>query len=118
MTLHQLTKARVAAPTPPQHDHTAHLLGRWTELVALTAAAAAHRPGEEWELWVALEQVEQVLRDRSPKLGQVIDGLLASFEVALCHTNELLPAEQCLICRRARTDAPRLALEAIAGGTL
>lgn len=70
MTIHPMTNARAAAATPPQQDdHMAHLLRRWCELAALVSAAAAHHPGEEFELFTMQQQVEQVLRGRSPRVG-------------------------------------------------
>ena len=67
MTFHQMTNARAAAPAPPQHqDHTTRLLQRWQELTALAVQAAAHQSGEEFEISTMQQQVEQVLRDRSP----------------------------------------------------
>ena len=116
-TTHPMTNARAAAPTPPQqHDHTAHLLRRWCELVALVSAAAAHHPGEEHELFTMQQQVEQVLRDRSPKVGQVIDDLLLSWEANQIHFDHNLPASHCLTCRRARVEATLLPIQL--GGAL
>ena len=114
-TTHPMTNAQAAAPTPPQ-DHTAHLLRRWCELVALVSAAAAHHPGEEHELFTMQQQVEQVLRDRSPKVAQVIDALGLSWEASQIHFDNNLPASQCLTCRRARVDAALLPIQL--GGAL
>ena len=115
-TTHPMSNARAAAPTPPQHqDHTAHLLRRWCELAALVSAAAAHHPGEEFELFTIQQQVEQVLRGRSPKVGQVIDELLSWEANNLIHSNDV-PQAQCLTCRRARVDARLLPIQL--GGAL
>ena len=117
MTIHPMTKARVAAPTPPQQqDHTARLLSRWCELAALTSEASAHHPGEEHGLFTMQQQVESVLRDRSPRVGQALDELIV-WEASLIHRNDL-PAAQCLICRRARVDAALLPIQVNVGGAL
>jgi len=108
MQIHQMPNARVAAPTPPQqHDRTTQLLARWCELAALVAAAAAHHPGEEYGLFTMQQQVEHVLRDRSPQVDGAVDDLIA-WEASLIHQESDVPAGQCLICRRARVDAALL----------
>lgn len=115
MTIHQMTNARVAAPTPPQQqNHTTRLLRR-CELTALVAEAAAHHPGEEHALFTMQQQVEQVLRDRSPQAGEVLDDLI-HWEARLIHGHSGLPAAQCLICRRARVEATLLPIQV--GGAL
>lgn len=117
MTIHQMPNARAAAPTPPQqHDRTTQLLGRWCELTALVAAAAAHHQGEEHELFTMQQQVEQVLRDRSPQVDGAVDFLI-TWEASLIHHNDV-PEGQCLICRRARADAAVLPVRVNLGGVL
>ena len=107
MQIHQMPNARAAVPTPPQqHDRTTQLLRRWCELAALVAAAAAHHPGEEYGLFTMQQQVEQVLRDRSPQVAGAVDDLI-TWEASLIHHNDV-PAGQCLICRRVRVDAALL----------
>lgn len=114
MTIHHMPNARAALATPPQqHDRTSQLLARWCELTALVAAAAAHHPGEEHELFTMQHQVEQVLRDRSPQVARVVDDLIA-WEASLIHHGDL-PAGQCLTCRRARVDAAVLPVKVIGG---
>lgn len=113
MSTHLLKPARVATP-PQQHTDTTRLLARWCELTAAVAAAAAHRPGEEFELFTMQQQVEGVLRDRSPNLGRTLDIWLC-WEASLIHHSDL-PASHCLICRRARMDAT--AMPAQVGGAL
>jgi|BarGraNGADG00212_1021973.scaffolds.fasta_scaffold75618_1 hypothetical protein len=113
MSTHLLKTARVATP-PQQHTDTTRLLARWCELTAAVAAAAAHRPGEEHELFTMEQQVESVLRDRSPNVGRALDILLC-WEASLIHHNDL-PAGRCLICRRARMDATALPTQV--GGAL
>ena len=112
-TTHQMKTARVATP-PQQHTNTTRLLARWRELTAAVAAAAAHHPGEEFELFTMQQQVENTLRDRSPNLGRTLDIWLC-WEASLIHHNDL-PASHCLICRRARRDAT--AMPAQVGGAL
>lgn len=113
MSTHPLKTARVATP-PQQHTDTTPLLARWCELTAAVAAAAAHRPAEEQRLFSLQQQVECVLRDRSPNVGRTLDILLC-WEASLIHQNDLPPGH-CLICRRARMDAT--ALPAQVGGAL
>ncbi len=117
MSVHLLKTARVAAVpnTPPQqHTGTTRLLARWCELTALTAASAAHHPGEEYEFFRMQQQVEAVLRGRSPKLAQVLDDLIV-WEASLIHKSDL-PASHCIVCRRASIDAKRLPFQI--GGAL
>ena len=117
MTIHQMPSARAAAPTPPQqHDRRTQLLARWCELTALVAAVAAHRPGEEHELFTMQQQVEAVLRDRSPKVRQVLDELIC-WEATLIHQGAV-PAADCLVCRRARADAATRPVRLNVGGAL
>jgi len=117
MQIHQMPNARVAAPTPPQqHDRRTQLLARWCELTALVAAAAAHHPGEEYGLFTMQQQVEHVLRDRSPQVDGAVDFLIA-WEASLIHHNDV-PAGQCLICRRARVDAALIPVKVNVGGAL
>jgi hypothetical protein len=105
----EVNAARAAAPVPPQQqDHTERLLRRWTELTALTAAAAAHHPGEEFELFTAQQQVEMALRQRSKKASQVLDDLIHWETQISHHPSGAVPAELCLTCRRARVDATLL----------
>ena len=113
MSIHLLKTARVATP-PQQHTDTTRLLARWRELTAAVAAAAAHHPGEEFGLYAMQQQVEGVLRERSPELGRTLDIWLC-WEASLIHHNDL-PASHCLICRRARMDAT--AMPAQVGGAL
>ena len=112
-TTHQMTNARVATP-PQQHTNTTRLLTRWCDLTAAVAAAAAHHPGEEFGLYALQQQVESVLRDRSPNLGRTLDIWLR-WEASLIHHNDL-PAAHCLICRRARLDATTMPTQV--GGAL
>ena len=113
MSTHLLKTARVATP-PQQHTNTTRLLARWCELTAAVAAAAAHHPTQEHRLFSLQQQVESVLRDRSPNLGRTLDIWLC-WEASLIHHNDL-PAAHCLICRRARMDAT--AMPAQVGGAL
>jgi sulfur relay (sulfurtransferase) complex TusBCD TusD component (DsrE family) len=104
----QANTARVVSVPPQQQTNTGRLLARWCELGALVAAAAAHHPGEEQSLFTMQMQVEKVLRDRSPKVGRIIDHLIIVFEVQIAHERSNVPAKQCVICRRARVEATLL----------
>lgn len=117
MTIHH-SNARAAAATPPQqHDRTSQLFARWCELTALVAAAAAHHPGEEFELFTMQQQVEQVLRDRSPQVARVVDDYIP-WEASLLIAHGDVPSAQCLTCRRARLDAAVLPAKVNLGGVL
>ena len=117
MTIHH-SNARAAVATPPQqHEQTTKLFARWCELTALVAAAAAHHPGEEHELFTMQQQVEQVLRDRSPQVARVVDDHIP-WEASLLIAHGDVPAAQCLTCHRARLDAAVLPAKVNLGGVL
>ena len=120
MTTH-LTNARVAAPTSPQHQEdttdAARLLSLWCERTAAVAAAAAHHPRDEQRLFALQQEVEKALRARSAESGRVLDNLIW-WECTLIHHAEEVPAEHCLICKRARADAAGLPTWVKAGGAL
>ena len=117
MTTH-LTNARVAAPTPPQQQEDmtdmARLLRLWCERTASAAAAAAHHPRDEQDLFDLQQQVESALRAQSPKWDRKVDQLMW-WEASLVHHGEV-PAAHCLICQRARIDADILASRVTLGG--
>jgi hypothetical protein len=105
----QVNAARMAEPTPPeQQAHSTRLLYRWCELTALVATAAAHHPGEEFELFTAQQQVELALRQRSQKASQVLDDLIHWETQISHHPSGAVLAELCLTCRRAHVDATLL----------